>query len=215
MTGMIETRWWWVRHAPVPNPERRCYGQQDMDADCTELAHFRALASRLPTDAVWIATPLRRTQLTAHAIHAACEPAREAPRLTLEQGLVEQHFGDWQGLTYAEIGAFGHGNSANTGHRFWLAPAHTAVPGGESFVEVMERVATSVLRLTREHAGKDIVCVAHGGSIRAAIALALNLDPEAALALSIDNLSLTRLDNIDGPGHGHGWRVGSVNLPPL
>jgi broad specificity phosphatase PhoE len=214
MTSVTETRWWWVRHAPVPNPERRCYGQQDMDADCSELPHFQSLAKRLPQNAVWVATPLRRTQLTANAIHAACEPAHTIP-LALEAGLVEQHFGDWQGLTYAEIGAFGHGNAANTGHRFWLAPATTAVPGGESFVQVMERVSASILRLTREHAGKDIVAVAHGGSIRAAIALALDLDPEAALALSIDNLSLTRLDHIDGPGHGHGWRVGSVNLPPL
>ena len=27
------TRWWWVRHAPVPNPEARCYGQLDKEAD--------------------------------------------------------------------------------------------------------------------------------------------------------------------------------------
>jgi broad specificity phosphatase PhoE len=79
----------------------------------------------------------------------------------------------------------------------------------------MERVAAAVARITREHAGRNIVAVAHGGSIRAAVALALGLEPEAALALSIDNLSLTRLDHIDGPGNGHGWRVGSVNLPPL
>jgi hypothetical protein len=32
ITGAV-TRWWWVRHAPVPNPERRCYGQSDMDCD--------------------------------------------------------------------------------------------------------------------------------------------------------------------------------------
>jgi hypothetical protein len=27
ITGLV-TRWWWVRHAPVPNPEGRCYGRQ-------------------------------------------------------------------------------------------------------------------------------------------------------------------------------------------
>ena len=31
-TGAV-TRWWWVRHAPVPNPEGRCYGQFDKDCD--------------------------------------------------------------------------------------------------------------------------------------------------------------------------------------
>ncbi len=44
--------------------------------------------------------------------------------------------------------------------------------------------------------------------------LALGLDPEAALAISIDNCSITRIDRIDGPGLGHGWRVMTVNRPP-
>jgi hypothetical protein len=43
----------------------------------------------------------------------------------------------------------------------------------------------------------------------------LNIPPETALAFSIDNLSLTRIDHIPGPGLGHGWRIGTVNQPPL
>ena len=37
---------------------------------------------------------------------------------------------------------------------------------------------------------------------------------EAALAFSIDNLSLTRIERFDGPGAGHGWRVVAVNQSP-
>lgn len=213
MTATVETRWWLVRHAPVPNPEARCYGQHDMACDVSNAAAFARLAGRLPTDAVWIATTLSRTQRTMHAIHAARGTTPEP--LHLERALIEQSFGEWQGRTYAELGAFGRGEDASASHRFWLAPAHSVPPGGESFVQVMERVADAVKRLTAAHAGRDIVCVAHGGSIRAALAMALGLQPEAALALSIDTLSLTRLDRIDGPGAGHGWRVGAVNLPPL
>jgi alpha-ribazole phosphatase len=210
-TRTTVTRWWWVRHAPVPNPEQRCYGQRDMTCDCTNVAAFEALARRLPTDAQWIATPLQRTTLTAAAIHAARAPAGTAPSVAVEAGFMEQHFGDWQGRTYAEIGAFGL--KGDDGHRFWLAPAQSTPPGGESFVDVMQRVTTAVERLTRAHSGRDIVVVAHGGSIRAALAYALGLDPEAALAVSIDHLSLTRLDHIEGPGAGHGWRVNVVNHP--
>ncbi len=209
------TRWWWVRHAPVPNPEQRCYGQRDMTCDTSNLAMFRALAARLPADAIWVTSTLSRTKATAAAIHAAVEPVRPAPALLHEHGLMEQHFGEWQGRTYVEIGAFGLADANSPGHRFWLAPAREVPPGGESFVAVIERVAAVVARLNREHAGRDIVAVAHGGSIRAALAVALGLDPEAALAFSIDTLSLTRLDHIVGPGAGHGWRVGPVNLPPL
>ena len=68
--------------------------------------------------------------------------------------------------------------------------------------------------LVAEHAGRDIIAVAHGGTIRAALALALDLAPEAALAFTIENCSVTRIDHIDGPGMGHGWRVVTVNRPP-
>jgi len=98
-------------------------------------------------------------------------------------------------------------------HRFWHAPAHEAPPGGESFLMVVERVSRAIRRLTEAYAGSDIIAVAHGGTIRAALGLALGLDPEAALAISIDNCSITRIDRIDGPGMGHGWRVVTVNRP--
>ena len=52
ITGAV-TRWWWVRHAPVPNPERRCYGQSDMDCDVSNEALFRHQAKLLPKGAVW------------------------------------------------------------------------------------------------------------------------------------------------------------------
>lgn len=213
MTKTIETRWWFVRHAPVPNPEARCYGQHDMDCDVSNAAAFESLARRLPTEAVWMATTLKRTQLTMNAIHAA-RGSKPDP-LHLERELIEQSFGGWQGRTYAELGAFGRGDPGAPSHRFWLAPAHSVPPGGESFVQVMQRVGAAVQRLTQAHRGRDIVCVAHGGSIRAALALAVGLEPEAALAFSIETLSLTRLDHIDGPGTGHGWRVGPINMPPL
>ena len=99
-------------------------------------------------------------------------------------------------------------------HRFWHAPAHEAPPCGESFLMVVERVSRAIRRLTEAYAGPDIIAVAHGGTIRAALGLALGLDPEAALAISIDNCSITRIDRVDGPGLGHGWRVVTVNRPP-
>ena len=69
----------------------------------------------------------------------------------------------------------------------------------------------ALLRLTLAHAGNDIVVVAHGGSIRAALAAALDIEPERALGFSIDNLSVTRLDHIEGQSFGAAWRVAFVN----
>jgi alpha-ribazole phosphatase len=39
-------------------------------------------------------------------------------------------------------------------------------------------------------------------------------DPEAPLAFTIENCSITRIDRIDGPGTGHGWRIVTVHRPP-
>lgn len=204
MTTNTTTRWWWVRHAPVRVNDGRIYGQTDHPCDCTDEALFRALAKQLPEDAVWVTSTLLRTIQTADALRAA---GATGPEILRETAFVEQSFGDWQGLKYAEL----HEKRRDAWHRFWLAPAHEAPPGGESFVDLLDRVTPAIERLTTEHRGRDIVAVTHGGTIRAAIAHALQIPPETALAFSIDNVSLTRLEHVDGPGLGHGWRVAVVN----
>jgi broad specificity phosphatase PhoE len=207
----VVTRWWWIRHAPVIGVHGRCYGQTDVDCDVSAAAAFKALAARLPDGALWLTSPLGRTRKTAGAIADELRAlGRPAPSPEIEPDFIEQSFGEWQGRSYAEIGAW---DVARGGHRFWLAPAASAPPGGESFVEVVGRVRGGVERRLAAHAGRDIVAVAHGGSIRAADAAALGLDPETALALSVDTLSLTRLDHLAGPGQGHSWRIGHLNLP--
>ena len=209
------TRWWWVRHAPVVGHGGRIYGQDDHDCDCSDQEAFRFLARALPSDAVWITTQLRRTQLTAAAIAAEMTAGASAPPL-VEVDLAEQHFGDWQGMTNAELAAQRDG----AWHRFWLTPAHETPPGGESFADVVERVSGAVRRLSITHAGRDIVAVTHGGTIRAALALALNLSPEQALAFSVANCALTRLDHIAGSAGSHApddtdaWSVHLVNALP-
>jgi alpha-ribazole phosphatase len=40
---------------------------------------------------------------------------------------------------------------------------------------------------------------------------ALNIWPERALGFSVDNLSVTRLDHIEGKSFGAAWRVAFVN----
>jgi broad specificity phosphatase PhoE len=67
---------------------------------------------------------------------------------------------------------------------------------------VLERLATLL-------EGQDIVIVAHGGSIRAALSHAMGLSPDQALVFSIKNLSLTRIEK-----HRLDWRVASVNEEP-
>ncbi len=209
MSG-IETRWWWVRHAPVVDHGGRIYGQMDMPCDMSDQRALLALAEILPKGAVWVTSHLARTQATAAAIVAA---GLDAPPPFVEPDFAEQNFGAWQGKSWDEIAAF----DPDVHTRFWQDPTVNAPPGGESFSDLIRRVRAAVARLSAAHAGCDIVAVTHGGTIRAALARARDLRPAPAMAVKIDNLSLTRLDHIpDGVlrGRGGSWRVYGVNVPP-
>ncbi len=209
------TRWWWVRHGPVRNPDRRLYGQGDLDCHFPDAGAVAALAAVLPRDAVWCASHLRRTHQTAEALAVVLAEAGKPPAaLVHHPDLAEQHFGEWQGLTFAELRAIGPAFE-----RLWNEPGATRPPGGESFADVIARVSARVNALTEAHAGRDIVAVAHGGTIRAALARALGLDAHAALGFRIDTLSLTRIDFVPpgrdrSPGSLTRWRVETVNWHP-
>jgi alpha-ribazole phosphatase len=202
------TRWWWVRHAPVIDGGDRLYGQEDVDCDVSETHRYQALAAHLPDDPIWIVTNLTRTRKTADAIWLAGELQ---PEPLVEPELAEQFFGDWQGLTWTQM----EERDPEAYAAFWQDPSGKPLPGGESFATVIDRTSAAISRLTEQYAGRDIVCVAHGGSIRGAVSQALDLHHERGLSIKIDNLSLTRIDHIEGGvlnGAGMAWRVAGVNM---
>ena len=207
------TRWWWIRHAPVVGFDGRFYGGADVQCDVSDSAAFENLASWLPEDAVWVTSHLTRAQVTADALaDAGLSPVERLE----EPDIGEQQYGDWEGLTYAEL-AERQLEAADGGpwHKFWLAPAdHRAPGGGESFIDVIDRVSAVMRRVTDTYPGRDIVAVSHGGAIRAALAYTLDIDPDKALCVSVENLSTTRVDHIGGPGIGGDWRVVFVNVRP-
>ena len=197
------TCWWLVRHAPAINPDGLIYGQAEIEVDCSNRKALEALAALLPPDPVRMVTPLARTRTTAEALWGAQD-------CVTEPALVEQSFGDWQGLSHNALAALGDERVTT----FWQAPATAIPPGGESFADVVARVMPALDRRSAEFQGRDIVAVCHGGPIRAALAVALGLSPAQALAFQIDPLSLTRLDHIplrDEQGASAVWRVVTVN----
>jgi len=198
------TRWWWVRHAPVKEGAGRVTGQLDLEADCGDHEQIARVAVRLPQNPVWMSSQLRRARQTLDVLHKACG-ITGAP-VEVERDVAEQDFGDWQGKTYAELEV----SDADRYKKFWIAPGTTRPPGGESFADVMMRVARAVERRSATRLDADIVVVGHGGSIRAAVAQALGLGPARALALQVDPLSLTRLDRI-ADASGVVWSIGCVN----
>jgi alpha-ribazole phosphatase len=184
-----ETRLWLIRHAPVDGPRGVIHGP-DAPADLGDAAAFAALAARLPQPALAVCSPARRTWETARML--GLDPVREA-------NFREQDFGAWTGRRHGDLLA----ELGDAYHEFWKSPASNRPPGGESFVDQIARASAGLAALP---AG-DVVLVVHSGTIRAALAIALDLAPESALRFVIDPLSLTRIDRLD-----KGWRIGAVNL---
>lgn len=194
------TRWWLVRHGPVPCPQGRIHGQLDVPCDVSDEDDFRQLAQRVPSHSLLVESGLMRCRQTSGALEAA---GLVLPPPLIEPDLMEQDFGRWQGRSWNELQTAKDPDLPD----FWRDPAHTAPPGGESFVEVCLRVKAALERISLSYGGRDILAVIHAGAIRAALAAALDLDPSQALRFAVQPLSLTRIDVTSD-----GWRVDGVNI---
>jgi len=79
----------------------------------------------------------------------------------------------------------------------------SAPPAAKASLDVMQRVAGAIPRAARASSrSRPTSRWPHGASIRAALGLALGLEPEACLAFTMENCSVTRIDHIDGPAWG-------------
>ena len=202
---VVVTRWWWVRHAPVRGDGGNIYGQTDIACDTSDREVFEAVAKILPRQAVWYASSLQRTHQTAEAIWATGFPRPATMRQ--EAALAEQNLGQLQGMNRAAFLA-----SLPLG-RHWLTGLDEPAPGGESFMDLYKRTCGAIERINLAQTGKDVIAVAHGGTIRAAVGLALGGQPEKGMAFDIDNCSVTRLDHYASAGKSV-WRLPMVNQQP-
>ncbi len=194
---------YWVRHAPVKAiMPGRIYGQRDVGCTLKDVERLKALANTLPQEAVWITSSLSRTKKTARAI---AEQRHETIKPLAYKELMEQNFGLWQSKTWDEL------DDDPMAQSFWDDPASHRPPDGESFTEVCKRVHNCINHLVRKFSGQPLICVAHAGTIRAALAQALDIPPRAALNLQIDTLSLSRIDHIYDPVRGNGHQITYIN----
>jgi alpha-ribazole phosphatase len=202
---VVTTRWWWIRHAPVRNDGGNIYGQKDLACDTSDRDVFEAVAKILPRSAVWYSSNLMRTHQTAEAIWAAGFP--KPATMTWEADLAEQNLGQWQGMNRAAFIVSRPPGSS------WFADINEPAPGGESFMDLYDRTCRTIARISGEQAGQDVIAVAHGGTIKAALGLALGGQPEKGLSFDIDNCSVTRLDHFESAERVV-WRLPMVNQQP-
>jgi len=146
-----------IRHPRPQVAAGVCYGQTDLPAiEVTQTAAL--LLAQLPADLPVISSPLQRCRVLAEALHPA-------PRLLA--GLMEMHFGEWEGKRWDDIGA--------AALDAWAADLlHHAPPGGESAAMLQARSVACLNTLAAEGLSAFAV-VTHAGVMRAAVGHARQL----------------------------------------
>ena len=128
-------------------------------------------AGRTAMDGVWSEVKADVDLIISSPLSRCCEPAsawaKEAgvEHLT-DARIAEMHYGEWEGLTSEEIKARYPGML----ERWRADPESVQVPGGESVLQLRDRIAAFWSDICEAHDGKHLLVVAHSGSLRMLIA---------------------------------------------
>lgn len=142
-----------ARHGQTQwNVDNKICGVTDVPLTEEGWAQARALAEKtvdLELDLVICSTMLRAKQTASAVAEKLHIPVIEDPRL------VEQNYGIYEGMDRKTPG-------------FLENKRHFAVryPGGESMMDVAHRIYGLLEDVKRDHAGKNVLLVCHGGVLR-------------------------------------------------
>jgi len=202
--GARRTLIYLVRHGAVVGAEtRRFIGHLDVPLSARGERQSAAQAERLRGTALSavFTSDLARARRTGEILAA---PHGLTP--VVVPALREMAMGRWDGLTAEEIRAREPGAFADWMSRVGEFP----FPGGESVPDLAARAWPAFEAIVAAHAGRALAIVAHGGTNRALLCLALGLGLGRLLALGQDYGALSLLER-----DAAGWRLARLNERPV
>ena len=180
-----------IRHGETAwNVGMRLQGHTDIGLNARGEWQAQRVAQALAEetiDAIY-SSDLSRAHATAQAI-AQRNTSLANKTVATHQGLRERGFGSFEGQTYAQIGE----NWPEESERWRSRDPHFSPPGGESLVQLRERIQSTVDAVASQHVGEHIVLVAHGGVMDALYRLATQLDLAAPRTWALGNAAINRL----------------------
>jgi len=178
-----------IRHGEtILTPSRRFSGGNGSDPELSATGLKQAqtvakeIAIRKPD--ILIASPLIRTRQTAEAIQV-----ETGLDIHFDDAWIECGFGEWDGLTVAEVQA----KYPNEWSAWVSSPAY-APPGGESYNEVAARIEPVFTDLALTYPGKTIVVVAHNMVIKTIASQVMQADIESIFHIDIAPCSITSVN---------------------
>jgi probable phosphoglycerate mutase len=189
MTGA--TRIIAIRHGETAwNVETRLQGHLDIGLNERGQWQAERAAEALADEevAAIYSSDLTRAFATATAISNRNTSPGARP-VHAHTGLRERGFGIFEGVTWAPGAPAGPWDGGRGPPR----DPNFAPRGGESLIQVRDRIASTVNILAGLHVGEQIVLVAHGGVMDALYRLATRQDIESPRTWDLGNASINRL----------------------
>jgi alpha-ribazole phosphatase len=157
MNGKPSCRIYLIRHGETANAGQVCFnGHFDVDVSPAGMKQFRSISESLKEFSIKTvySSDLKRTRICAEIVS---EPHGLNPIPFPE--LRELSFGEWEGMSVSEVNEK-YPNQLNER----LKNIETfSVEGGETFLQLQERVIPKFNEIVAGHPHDDIVIVAHGG----------------------------------------------------
>lgn len=197
--AMSDTNITFLRHGVTDwNLEARWQGQTDIPLNGQGEQQALAVAERLaavPFDVI-LSSDLSRAAETARAVLRM----KGSSDITFDACWRERHAGVFEGLISPEIEQ-DYPEEYAAIMRGKLEP-----PEGESFTDFTARIRTGLEGILAEHAGKSVLVVSHGGTIRGVAHITLGVPQERTWSYSVGNTALSQFTHTE-----RGWKLVNWN----
>jgi probable phosphoglycerate mutase len=177
-----------VRHGETAwNVDSRIQGQLDIGLNDTGHWQARRVGEALASEeitAVYTSDLGRAHQTAEHISEVTGVP------VVADEGLRERSFGMFEGKTFDEIHSTWPDHAHNWRKRIpeWEPPE-----GGESLIQLRERVTRTMQELASRHPGEQIVVVAHGGVLDTLYRVATGQEVNSPRTWELPNGAINRL----------------------
>ncbi len=176
-----------IRHGETAwNVDGRIQGQLDVPLNDMGRwqVHRLALAVADEDIAAIYSSDLLRAMETAEAVARGCGQA-----IVTDPGLRERGFGEFEGLSYADINQ----RWPEMAERWRRRDPSFGAPGGETLNDFFARSVATASRLAALHPGQTIAIVSHGGVMDCLYRAASRLALDAPRSWSLGNAAINRL----------------------
>lgn len=208
-----------IRHGQTEwNTNGRYQGQSDIPLTARGIEQAKALAANFEQtylggkklDAIY-SSDLQRARRTAELV---AEPL--GLPVEIDPDFRELSFGDWEGLTHAQIAAGWEEGIKN----FFQHPNLLNIPHGETFQQLQDRAVRGIRRIEAKYLAKGeehyVAVFCHGAVLRAMLAYFLGMPLANVWRVRQFNtaVNIVRLEAEAGAAPGIELMNGTMHLPP-